>query len=158
MSRLNHFKLSPSAANALMAFSNAVKELPVDPKIRELVKIRASQMNGCLFCLDMHIKEARLHEERELRLHHLSIWRESALFSAKEKAALEWTEILTRFSSHGVTDTQYQEALKHFSEEELSNLTYAITAINAWNRFGVAFQPAAGGMDKMMGLDKAGLS
>jgi AhpD family alkylhydroperoxidase len=158
MSRLNHFKLSSTAANALLAFSKAVQQLPVDPKIRDLIKIRASQLNGCLFCTDMHIKEALIHDERPLRIHHLTSWSESDLYSAKEKAALEWTELLTRFQDHGITDEQYQKVLAHFSEEELSNLTYSISEINTWNRLGVAFRPQAGGMDKMMGLDKAGLT
>ncbi|MBS1960415.1 MAG: carboxymuconolactone decarboxylase family protein [Bdellovibrionales bacterium] len=157
MSRLNHMELSPSASNALFAFSKAVEALPIDPKIKHLVKIRASQLNGCLFCTDMHIKEAVIHDERLLRIFHLTTWRESELYTPKEKAALEWTELLTRFEPHGVTDEQYQSALKHFSEEELSNLTYAVAIINTWNRFGVAFQPQAGAKDKMLGLDKAGL-
>jgi AhpD family alkylhydroperoxidase len=156
--RLSHFKLSPQAAAALGAFSKAVADLPVDSKIRELVKIRASQMNGCLFCTDMHVKEARLQGERELRLYHLTSWRESSLFAEKEKAALEWTELLTRPNSHGITDAQYEQMLRHFDETELSNLTYVITNINAWNRLGVAFRPEAGSLDKTFGLDKLELS
>ena len=158
MNRLNHTKLSAPAANALFIFSKAVSELPIDPKIRDLVKIRASQLNGCLMCTDMHIKEALVHDERPLRIHHLTSWSESELFTSKEKAALKWTELLTQFEPHGVSDEQYQKALKHFSEEELSHLTYGIALINAWNRLGVAFRPQAGSMDKMLGLDKAGLS
>lgn len=141
----------------MFALEKAVKSLEIDPKILELVKIRASQMNGCLFCLDMHVKEARKHEERELRLYHLAVWRESPLFTAKEKAALEWCELLTHPDAHGVEDEDYEAALVEFSEAELSALTFAISTINAWNRLGIAFRTPLGFYDKLLGLDKVGL-
>lgn len=155
--RLDHAKLSVPATQALYGLEKAVHSLGVDGKITDLVRIRVSQMNGCLFCLDMHSKEARTHEERELRLYHLALWRESALFSEKERAALEWAEKLTRLDGHGVEDADYDRARAQFSEKELSDLTFTIVTINAWNRLGVAFRPAAGGLDKVMGLDKIGL-
>ena len=155
--RLNYQKHSAPAARALFALQQAVAELGVDRRIYNLVKIRASQLNGCLFCLDMHSKEAKKHEERELRLYHLPVWRESSLFTDKEKAALEWTELLTRLGEHGVSDEAYQNALKHFSEKELSDLSFVIVTINAWNRLGVAFRATPGALDKMLGLDKVEL-
>ena len=92
--------------------------------LAHLVDIRASQLNGCAFCLDMHVKEAKLHGERELRLHHVAIWRESALFSLRERAALAWTETLTHLPSSGVSDAAYAEAREQFSEKELA-ITFA---------------------------------
>lgn len=157
MTRLNYSKLTPSATQALYALEKTIGELGVDPVVKALVKIRASQLNGCLFCLDMHIKEARLHEERELRIHHLQAWRESSLFSAKEKAALEWTELLTKLGPHGIEDADYEKALVEFSEKELSDLSFVVATINMWNRFGVAFRQEPGALDKAFGLDKAGL-
>ncbi|HYQ28569.1 MAG TPA: carboxymuconolactone decarboxylase family protein, partial [Polyangiaceae bacterium] len=110
------------------------------------------------FCLDMHVKEAKLHGERELRLHHLSIWRESPLYSARERAALAWTEVLTRLPEHGVPNEIYEQVRAHFSEKELTDLTFLVMAINAWNRVNVAFQTVPGSADKAFGLDKADLS
>lgn len=158
MKRLDYTKLSASASQAMFALEKAVSGLDINRTIKELVKVRVSQLNGCLFCLDMHAKEARLHEERELRLHHLAVWRESPLFDEKERAALEWAELLTRLDGHGVEDESYERALRHFSEKELSDLTFAIMTINAWNRLGVAFRTTPGSYDKMLGLDKAGLN
>lgn len=157
MKRLEYTQLSASAAQAMMALSKAVEGLDVDVKLRELVKIRVSQLNGCLFCLDMHVKESRLHGDRELRLHHLAVWHESPLFTETEKAALEWAELLTRFDPRGVSDEAYQRALRHFSEKQLSDLTFVVLNINAWNRLGVAFRATPGAYDRLYGLDRAGL-
>jgi alkylhydroperoxidase family enzyme len=106
----------------------------------------------------MHIKQAKIHGERELRLHHIAIWRESPLFTLKERAALAWTEALTQIAPEGVSDAAYGEAREHFSEEELSQLTFRVAAINGWNRMNVAFRTTPGSKDKMYGLDKAALS
>ncbi|NVB80763.1 MAG: carboxymuconolactone decarboxylase family protein [Kofleriaceae bacterium] len=157
MSRLNYTQLSEPAAKALFALEHAVKSLGFDPRLSDLVRIRVSQLNGCLLCIDMHSKEATIHEERPLRLYHLTAWRESPLFTAREKAALAWAELLTRPSEHGVTDEDYARAREHFSEKELSDLTFVVTTINAWNRLGVAFRAAPGSYDKMLGLDRANL-
>ncbi|WP_435641576.1 carboxymuconolactone decarboxylase family protein [Micavibrio aeruginosavorus] len=156
--RIDYTKLSPQLYNTLYAMEKILGDSALEPTIMELVKIRASQLNGCLFCLDMHTKEARLHQERELRLHHLPLWRESTLFTDREKAALEWAELLTRIGPHGVSDEDFKEMSVHFSEKDISDLTFAIGCINMWNRLGVAFRPEAGGMDAMLGLDKAGLA
>lgn len=150
-------KQSPEFVNKMMALSNAEKESSIEEKIRHLVHIRASQMNGCGFCLDMHIKEAKIHGEGELRLYHIPIWRESTLFSPRERAALEWTEILTKLPTHGVPDDIYDSVREHLSEKELSDLTFSIMAINAWNRISIAFKNVPGSADTAFGLTKAGL-
>lgn len=155
--RANYQKENPQAVNALFSLEKALKETPLPRSLIDLVKIRVSQMNGCLFCLDMHHKEARTHGERELRLYHLAIWRESPLFAEKERAALEWAELLTKFNTHGAEDSDYEKIAAHYSEKEVADLTLVIAAINAWNRLGVAFRPVPGQLDKMLGLDKIGL-
>src|SRR3569832_505449 len=104
----------------------------------------------------MQVKEAKLHGERDLRVHHVTVWRESPLLSAKEKAALEWTEIMTRLDGRGVDDAAYARARERFSDKELTELTFAIAVINSWNRLSVAFQTEPGSLDERYGLDKAG--
>lgn len=153
--RLDYMSLSADLFKKYLAFSMANK---MDEGLALLVDIRASQLNGCAFCLDMHIKQAKIHGERELRLHHLAIWRESALFTPRERAAFEWTEALTRIGAHGVPDELFESMLDHFSEAELSDLTFRVAAINGWNRMSIAFRNPPGSGDKMFGLDKAGLS
>ncbi|CAN5431733.1 carboxymuconolactone decarboxylase family protein [soil metagenome] len=155
--RANYQKLSAPAFHALLAFEKTIETTTVDRHILDFVKIRASQLNGCLFCLDMHSKEARTHDERELRLYHLSVWRESSLFSPQERAALEWTELLTKLGSHGAEDADYAKVAAQFSEKEICDLTLAVSSINLWNRLGIAFRPTPGSLDIVMGLDKIGL-
>ncbi|MGV2861375.1 carboxymuconolactone decarboxylase family protein [Achromobacter sp. AGC39] len=155
--RLNYFQVSAELSRKYMEFSAAMKKVPVIEEFGDLVDIRASQINGCGFCLDMHVKQARLHGERELRLHHVAIWRESTLFSARERAALAWTEALTTLPSHGVPDEVYSLVREQLSESEISDLTFRIVAINGWNRLNVAFRTVPGSADAAFGLDKAGL-
>ena len=156
--RINYMKESPDFSKRLVELSMQEKESSIEESIRHLVHIRASQMNGCAFCLDMHAKEAKIHGERELRLYHITIWRESPLFSERERAALEWTELLTKLPEHGVPDDIYDSVRGQFSEKELSDLTFSVLTINAWNRLGVAFKSVPGSADKYYGLTKAGLS
>ena len=156
--RLNASKQSPALYKAYLDFSAVQKKSGIDAALRHLVDIRASQINGCAFCLDMHVKEAKIDGERELRLHHVAIWRESPLFSPRERAALAWTEALTRLGEDGVSDEIYEQARAQFSEKELSDLTFAVVAINGWNRLSVAFRNPPGAMDEMLGLTAAGLS
>ncbi|NYT59312.1 carboxymuconolactone decarboxylase family protein [Alcaligenaceae bacterium] len=156
--RLNHIQQSPELFKKYQEFSNLLNNSAVEISTRHLVSIRASQINGCGFCLDMHVKEAKIQGERELRLHHVAIWRESSLFSPRERAALTWTEILTKLPEHGVSDEVYEQVLTQFSKQELSDLTYAVMAINGWNRLNIAFQTTPGSADKAYGLDKANLS
>lgn len=156
--RANWQKTNPAAFQGLMALERSLAESTLEKALKDLVKIRASQLNGCLLCLDMHSKEAKIHGERELRVYHLPVWRESALFTEKERAALEYTELLTRPGPHGVEDAVYEKLQAHFTEKEIVDLTLSIAGINAYNRLGIAFRTPAGAYDKMMGLDKAGLS
>lgn len=156
--RLNHAELSPALFKRFSAFSLALNDTSIEAGLRHLVEIRASQMNGCALCVDMHIKQAVLHGERALRLHHLAIWRESPLFSARERAALAWTEALTRLPEHGVPDVLFEAVQADLSERELADLSYVVMAINGWNRLGVAFRSVPGSLDAAYGLDKAGLS
>ncbi|ACT01792.1 carboxymuconolactone decarboxylase family protein [Paenibacillus sp. JDR-2] len=156
--RVNYMQQSPEFTKKMMEFSYAEKSSSIEAKIIHLVHIRASQMNGCGFCLDMHVKEAKIHGERELRLYHLAIWRESTLFDARERAALAWTEVLTKLPEHGVSDEIYNRVREQFTEKEISDLTYSIMAINAWNRANVAFRTEPGSADAAFGLTKAGLN
>lgn len=158
-SRLSAREQSPELVRKLLDLSTAIaKSGHVEPGLSHLVDVRASQMNGCAFCLDMHVKEARLHGERELRLHHVATWRESPLFTPRERAALALTEALTRMAPTGVSDELYAELRGQFSEKELSTLTFRVMGINAWNRLNVAFRTPPGAHDKAFGLDKAGLA
>jgi AhpD family alkylhydroperoxidase len=157
--RIDFMQRSPQLFKKFLDFGLAItREGDLDPTLAHLVDIRASQLNGCAFCLDMHVKEAKLHGERELRLHHVAIWRESALFSARERAALAWTETLTHLPSTGVSDAAYAEAREQFSEKELCDLTFRVMAINGWNRINVAFRSVPGSHDRAFGLDKAVLA
>jgi AhpD family alkylhydroperoxidase len=156
--RLNYAKLSPAFVKSYRDFSFGLLEGSTDPTLRDLVLTRVSQLNGCAFCVDLHVKEAKIHGERELRLYHLPIWRESPLFSAKERAGLAWAEALTRLGENGISDALYEATLAEFSEKELVDLTYFIIAINGWNRLGVAFRTAPGSLDAANGLEKAGLN
>lgn len=142
--------------------ANTERELPMraamlSKGLKELVTIRASQLNGCAFCLDMHVKEAKINGERYLRVHHIAIWHDSPLFDERERAALEWAELLTRLPAHGISDADYERVRRHFSEAQLAALTFLIVAINGWNRLGVKFKAEPGSLDKAYGLDKAGL-
>ena len=152
--RLDYSRLAPDLFKKYLDFSMAFR---MDRTLALLVDIRASQLNNCAFCLDMHVKEAKLHGESELRLHHVTIWHESSLFSPKERAALAWTEALTRIDAKGVSDEVYEQAREQFTQEELAELTFRVTSINGWNRMNVAFRTAPGSKDKAYGLDKAGL-
>jgi len=156
--RIDYQKQSPELFKKFLEFSLALKHSAIEETIRDLVDVRASQINGCAFCVDMHVKEATIHGERPLRLHHLAIWRESPLFSPRERAALAWTEILTRLPAEGVPDDLYEHVRAELSEKEVSDLTYLVMSINAGNRVNIGFLPVPGGYDKAYGVDKAGLS
>jgi AhpD family alkylhydroperoxidase len=117
-----------------------VRASGLERSLIELVKIRASQLNGCAFCLDMHTKDARAAGESEQRIYVLSAWRDAPFYSERERTALDWTEALTRLTPDGVPDELYERARKVFNEVELVNLTMAVVAINGWNRLSVAFR------------------
>lgn len=156
--RINYNQQSPEIVHTLMEMSKQLSKSEISQTLRDLVNIRASQLNGCAFCIDMHVKEARIHGERDLRLFHTQVWRESTLFNDQERAALEWTEAVTKLNEHGISDEIYNRVKEHFSDKQISDLTLAIGLINQWNRLSIAFRAVPGSADKFFGLDKAGLN
>jgi len=142
--RLEAQKASPGAYHAMLALEGFVRNSKLEPSLLELVKMRASQINGCAYCLDMHSKDARAAGETEQRLYTLDAWRETPFFTDRERAALAWTEALTLVSQGHVPDAVFEEAHQHFSNEELVNLSLAVVAINGWNRLAIAFRAVPG--------------
>ena len=138
--RLNAFQAAPELMKAVLALSEASKASSVETTIKELVKIRASQINGCAFCIEMHSREARALGETEERIYLLSGWRESPLYTVRERAALAWTESLTMVAETHAPDDVYEEARRQFSDQALTELTVAIGLINLWNRIQVGFR------------------
>ncbi|MFT3803770.1 MAG: carboxymuconolactone decarboxylase family protein [Burkholderiaceae bacterium] len=157
--RLNLAEQVPDLIARLAGVGQAIAATgEIDETLALLVDVRASQMNGCAFCVDMHIKQARIRGERELRLHHVAAWRDSPLFTVRERAALAWAEALTRLEPDGVPDELYAAVREHFSERALTILTLRVTMINGWNRLNIAFRSAPGSRDQAFGLDKARLA
>ena len=142
--RLNYSKVAPEALNAMLALEKYVHGSVLERPLYELVKTRASQINGCAFCLDMHTKDARKAGETEQRLYALSAWRETPFYTDRERVALAWTEALTLISENDVSDELYENVSKHFSEGERVALTMAIIAINGWNRLAISFRTVPG--------------
>jgi AhpD family alkylhydroperoxidase len=143
-SRLDYRQASPRALEAMSGLERFVRSCGLEHALLELVKTRASQLNGCAFCIDMHTKDARAAGESEQRLYGLSAWRETPFYSDRERAALEWTEALTLVSRNDVPDELYDRVRAHFSDEELVNLTMAVIAINGWNRLAIPFRTVPG--------------
>jgi len=142
--RLNYAKGFPEGIHALLNIEKVIRSSGLDPSLLELVKTRASQLNGCAYCIDMHTKDARAAGETEQRLYALSAWRETPFFTSRERAALGWTETLTNIQQGHAPDQEYERARKEFDESELVKLTLAITQINAWNRIAIAFRVEPG--------------
>lgn len=138
--RLDPPKIAPEGYKAMRAFQAYITDCGLEHSLLELVKIRASQINGCAFCLVMHTGDARKLGETDERMHLLNAWEEAPVFSPRERAALAWTEALTLITEGHVPDAVYEAARKQFSEKELVDLTYAVMAINAWNRIAIAFR------------------
>jgi AhpD family alkylhydroperoxidase len=138
--RLNPFAAAPQPMQSFLAFGKDILESGLEKSLMEIVKIRASQINGCAFCLHMHTADARKHGETEERLYLLDAWRESPLYSERERAALAWTEALTLVSQSHAPDDVYQALRAQFTEEEQVTLTLLIVAINGWNRIQVGFR------------------
>ena len=138
--RLNPFTLASNPIKLLIDFGTRVQQLGLEPKLMELVKIRASQINGCAVCLDMHAHDARKNGESEQRVYMLDAWRESPLYSDRERAALAWTEALTRLTDGHASDEVYRMVEAEFTPEEQVALTLMIVVINGFNRFGVGFR------------------
>ena len=143
--RLDFYKASPNAAKAMLALEGAVNKLGLDPGLLDLVKLRASQINGCAYCVDMHSSDARKRGEGERRLYAVTVWRDTPFFTPRERAALAWTEALTRIADTNAPDADYELLSSEFSEQERVDLTLAINAINSWNRLAIGFRsvPAA---------------
>ena len=147
--RLNYGKIAPGAYEAMDALDRYLQTCDVERSLIMLVQLRASQINGCAYCLDMHWKDLCAHGEHEQRLYSLDAWRECPYYTDRERAALAWTEAVTLIADDHVPDALYQEVKPHFSEKELADLTLAMAAINAWNRLSIAgrltpgtYQPA----------------
>ncbi len=143
--RLRYPKVAPDAYRAMLALEEYVHSTGLEPALLELVKIRASYLNGCAFCIDMHTKDARAEGETEQRIYAVPVWRETPFFTPRERAALAWTEAVTELGRDGVPDDVYAEARAHFEEAELVRLTMAVVAINGWNRLSIAFRTEVGG-------------
>jgi AhpD family alkylhydroperoxidase len=138
--RLDFYKASPEAIKAMVAMETAVARLGLEPALQELLKLRASQINGCAFCVDLHSSDARKKGETERRLFAVTVWRETPFFTPRERAALAWTEAVTLVADTHVPDDVYAELAEHFTEAERVNLTLAIGLINTWNRLAIAFR------------------
>ena len=137
--RLSAARAAPEAIKPVRALHNYMETCGLEPSLLELVKTRASQINGCAYCVHLHTRDARARGETEERLYLLSVWRESPLYTDRERAALAWTEALTEISL-GVDDDDFDDVREHFSEKQLAHLSVAIGTINAWNRISVGFR------------------
>jgi len=142
--RFNYAKAAPGAYQAMRGLEKYLHECGLEEKLIHLVKLRASQLNGCAYCLDMHWKDLRALGEDEQRLYSLDAWRESPFYTERERAALEWTESLTLVAEDHVPDAVYEAVRGHFSEKELSDLSLAVATINAWNRLSIAARTPPG--------------
>jgi AhpD family alkylhydroperoxidase len=138
--RMNFYRAAPDTIKALMALESQVQSSGLEQSLIELVKTRASQINGCAYCIDMHTKDARKHGETEQRLYLLNAWREAPVYTDRERAALAWTEAVTLISETHAPDDVYSEVRAHFSEAETVNLTMLIATINSWNRLAISFR------------------
>jgi AhpD family alkylhydroperoxidase len=142
--RIDYRKVAPQAVQALWTVERYARGCTLEPTLLELVKLRASMINGCAYCVDMHSKDARTLGESEQRLYALSVWREAPFFTPAERAALAWTEAVTEVSAGHASDEVYRLAREHFDERQLVDLTMVIIAINSWNRLAIAFRAIAG--------------
>lgn len=145
--RIDYTKAAPSALKAMLGLQAVVDHSGLEHSLIELLKLRASQINGCAYCIDMHFKDAKAMGESDERLYLLDAWREAPFYSERERAALLWCETLTLVAERGAPDEVYEEVRKQFNDAELTNLTLAIVAINGWNRFGIGFRSEPGNYD-----------
>jgi AhpD family alkylhydroperoxidase len=142
--RIDYTKIAPGAFRAMFGLERYVRDSGLEPSLLHLIKMRASQINRCAYCLDMHSKDARAAGETEQRLYVLNAWREAPFYTERERAALAWTEALTLVAENHVPDEIYDEVRQHFSEKELADLSLAVVAINGWNRLSISFRSEAG--------------
>lgn len=142
--RLDYSKTAPDGVGVLRQLERYLKKAGLEPDLVELVKLRASQINGCAYCIDMHTKDARSRGESEQRLYGVTAWREIPFYSERERAALAWTESVTRISEEQTREEIYQQVRQHFTERELVDLTLAVIAINSWNWLAISFGTPVG--------------
>lgn len=142
--RLKYMEAFPEGIHAILNLEKVIRASGLEPSLYELIKIRASQLNGCAYCLDMHTKDARAAGETEQRIYALSAWRETAFYTPRERAALAWTEAITNIQQGHAPDDAYEEVRREFDEASLVKLTLAITQINTWNRLAIAFRVEPG--------------
>ena len=142
--RINYTQVAPDGYKAMAGLEQYSRRSGLESSLLELVKTRASQINGCAYCLDMHAKDARSQSETEQRIYALNAWRETPFFTEKERAALSWTESVTQISTSHVPDEVYEIARQYFDEKELVNITLAVIAINGWNRLAISFRSVPG--------------
>lgn len=142
--RLNYGKAAPGATQAMMGLERYLEECGLEPILLDLVRLRASQINGCAYCVDMHSLDLRAEGETEQRVNTVCVWQETPFFTERERAALLWTEKLTLISLDHVPDDVYEQVRPHFTDAELANLTLAVATINAWNRFAITFRSEPG--------------
>jgi AhpD family alkylhydroperoxidase len=157
-SRISYLKAAPGARDALLRLTQYVSQSGLEDSLLNLVNLRASQINGCAFCIDMHWKDLRAAGQSEETLYMLDAWRESPGYTERERAALAWTEAVTLVREGHVPDEVYQAARKQFSEAELAHLTLAVATINAWNRMNIAFRTPAGQYRPALKTGKVGAS
>ena len=138
--RMNFYQAAPETINALTAVETQIQSSGLEQSLIELVRTRASQINGCAFCINMHTQDARKHGETEQRLYLLNAWREAPVYTDRERSALAWTEAVTLISETHAPDDAYEELRKHFAEAEAVNLTILVGTINAWNRLAISFR------------------
>ena len=153
MERLDYRRIAPAAMTAMLDLQRYVDRCGLEKKLLELAKLRASEINGCAYCVDMHSKDARALGETEQRLYAVAVWREAPFFNDRERAALAWTESVTLLSHTGVPDEVYELGRSQFSEKELVDLTMAIIAINSWNRLAVSFRALAGSYQPTVAME-----
>ncbi len=142
--RIEYDRVAPGAMQAMRGLERYVRGCGLEHELLELVKLRASYLNGCAYCVDMHSKDARAAGETEQRIYAVPVWRETPFFTERERAALAWTEAVTELGRSGVPDALFEEVRAHFTDEELVNLTMAVVTINGWNRLAVSFRSEPG--------------
>ena len=142
--RIDYTRVSPEAVRPQFAMEAFVRQCGLEHSLIELVKLRASYINGCAYCVDMHTRDARAAGEQEQRLYAVPVWRETPFFTPRERAALAWTDAVTEVGRTGVPDEVFEEVRRHFTEAEIVNLTIAVVAINGWNRLAISFRAPVG--------------
>ncbi len=152
--RIDYSKLSPEGYKAMLGLEHYLNHSSVEKKLLHLLKLRVSQINGCAFCLDMHWKDLQVEGENEQRMYSLDAWRETSYYTGRERAALAWAEAVTNIKDGHVPDSLYEDTRRHFSEQEVADLTLAVVAINGWNRVSIAFRVVPGAYQPPQRLKK----